>query len=184
MLFVDLATEQPKTKVQLIQENKRMSLPAAWTDATLEALNVARVTAVPAPTVGEFEVAVKDGVEQVDGEWREKWATQDMFTEYTYPRYLDADGNEVASADSEGYDRTETATKTVQDQKDEKRANDNAALAATAREKRDALLKETDHYGLSDMTMSAEMTTYRQALRDVPQQADFPSTINWPTKPE
>jgi hypothetical protein len=24
---------------------------------------------------------------------------------------------------------------------------------------------------------------YRQALRDVPQQAGFPSTINWPVKP-
>lgn len=56
--------------------------------------------------------------------------------------------------------------------------------ALEARAKRDGLLAETDHYGLSDVTMSAEMTTYRQALRDVPQQAGFPSTITWPTKPE
>ena len=56
--------------------------------------------------------------------------------------------------------------------------------ALEARTKRDGLLTETDHFGLSDVTMSAEMTAYRQALRDVPQQAGFPSTITWPTKPE
>jgi hypothetical protein len=56
-------------------------------------------------------------------------------------------------------------------------------LAAEERQKRDALLAETDHYALSDVTMSTEMTTYRQALRDVPQQTDFPTSITWPTKP-
>ena len=30
-------------------------------------------------------------------------------------------------------------------------------------------LKETDFYALSDVTLSTEMTTYRQALRDIPQ---------------
>ncbi len=30
-------------------------------------------------------------------------------------------------------------------------------------------LKETDFYALSDVTMSSEMSTYRQALRDIPQ---------------
>ena len=145
---------------------------------------MARVTAVAAPEVGELQVAVKDGVEEVDGEWREKWVTQEMFSEYTYDRYLDADGNEVEGEDAEGYDRTETATKTVQQQKDEKVAADTAELALTVRAERDELLKDTDHYGLSDMTMSAEMTTYRQALRDVPAQEGFPSTVTWPTKPE
>lgn len=54
---------------------------------------------------------------------------------------------------------------------------------AGLRQERDKLLRETDHYGLSDVTMSAEMTTYRQALRDIPQQADFPTTVTWPAKP-
>jgi hypothetical protein len=44
-------------------------------------------------------------------------------------------------------------------------------------------LKATDHYGLSDVTMTDAMAAYRQALRDVPQQAGFPQTITWPTKP-
>ena len=167
MLFVEVATGTPKTKVQLQQENKHMSLPEAWTDATLEALGVARVTKTAAPDVGEWQVAVKDGVEQVDGVWQERWVIQEMFTEYT-----ETDENGVET------------TVTVQDQKDAKVAADNAALAETARIKRNDLLKDTDYYGLSDMTMSAEMAAYRQALRDVPAQADFPSAITWPTKPE
>lgn len=56
-------------------------------------------------------------------------------------------------------------------------------LAAEEREKRTALLMETDHYALADVTMTDAMKTYRQALRDVPQQTDFPTSINWPTKP-
>ena len=167
MLFVEVATGTPKTKVQLRQENKHMSLPEAWTDATLEALGVARVTKTDAPDVGEWQVAVKDGVEQVDGVWQERWVTQEMFTEYTE---TDEDGVET--------------TVTVQDQKDAKVAADNAALEATERATRDDLLKATDHYGLSDVTMTDAMAAYRQALRDVPQQAGFPQTITWPTKPE
>ena len=38
---------------------------------------------------------------------------------------------------------------------------------ANLRAKRNALLLETDFYALSDVTMSAEMTNYRQALRDI-----------------
>ena len=38
---------------------------------------------------------------------------------------------------------------------------------ANLRFKRDRLLKNTDHYALSDRTMTAEMTAYRQALRDI-----------------
>ncbi len=62
-------------------------------------------------------------------------------------------------------------------------AGANDRLAAEERAKRTALLMETDHYALSDVTMSSDMTAYRQALRDVPQQKDFPTSINWPTKP-
>ena len=56
--------------------------------------------------------------------------------------------------------------------------------AKDIRDQRDWLLKETDFYGNSDVTMPDAITTYRQALRDVPQQSDFPTTITWPTKPE
>ena len=51
------------------------------------------------------------------------------------------------------------------------------------RSDRDRLLSETDWMALKDVTMSTEMSTYRQALRDVTVQAGFPYSITWPTKP-
>lgn len=51
------------------------------------------------------------------------------------------------------------------------------------RSKRDALLAETDWWALSDHTMTQEQTDYRSDLRDVPQQAGFPFSVVWPTKP-
>jgi len=58
-----------------------------------------------------------------------------------------------------------------------------AVLAADAREKRDGLLAATDFYALSDVVMTIEMTAYRTLLRNLTTQADFPTEINWPTKP-
>ena len=52
-----------------------------------------------------------------------------------------------------------------------------------ARALRDSLLAATDWTANSDITMSGEMRTYRQALRDVPAQEGFPDDVTWPTKP-
>jgi hypothetical protein len=49
---------------------------------------------------------------------------------------------------------------------------------------RDKLLATTDVWALSDRTMTAEQTAYRQALRDITDQSGFPTDITWPTKPE
>jgi hypothetical protein len=38
---------------------------------------------------------------------------------------------------------------------------------SSLRQKRDALLKSTDYLALSDNTLSAEMKSYRQALRNI-----------------
>ena len=56
-------------------------------------------------------------------------------------------------------------------------------LAADARDKRNGLLAATDWTANSDVTMTTEMTAYRTLLRNLPAQADFPTTINWPTAP-
>ena len=55
--------------------------------------------------------------------------------------------------------------------------------ATKVRATRTRLLQETDWCACSDVTMSAEMTAYRQALRDVPAQEGFPHNITWPTPP-
>ena len=57
-----------------------------------------------------------------------------------------------------------------------------AELMIEVRGKRDELLKETDFYALSDVTMSSDMTTYREALRDLPANVDL-TNIVYPTKP-
>ena len=50
-------------------------------------------------------------------------------------------------------------------------------------ETRNNFLIETDVWALSDRTMTAEQTAYRQALRDITDQDGFPTNITWPTKP-
>jgi len=54
------------------------------------------------------------------------------------------------------------------------------------REKRNELITESDWMGNSDVTMSADWTTYRQNLRDITNGVDTVEKINnitWPTKP-
>ena len=53
----------------------------------------------------------------------------------------------------------------------------------SVRSQRDYLLQQTDWMALSDNTMSPEWAAYRQSLRDVTNQAGFPWSITWPTKP-
>ena len=50
------------------------------------------------------------------------------------------------------------------------------------RSSRNQLLTDTDWTGLSDVTMSADMVTYRQALRDLPSTVNVDSVV-YPTKP-
>ena len=94
------------------------------------------------------------------------------------PRYHNINGNNVQFTAEE-----ETA-----------RDNEEAAWANAAptralirlRSTRNRLLAETDFWGNSDMTMSDDMTTYRQALRDLPagkDTVDKCENATWPTKP-
>ena len=61
----------------------------------------------------------------------------------------------------------------------------NARLAEEHRITRNTKLSDTDFYALSDVTMSSEMQTYRQALRDITLHSNWPnlSDNDWPTKP-
>ena len=74
----------------------------------------------------------------------------------------------------------------VTDASAEEIAERTAQQAQSMRAERDRLIAETDWTGLSDTTMSAEMATYRQALRDITDHANFPylEEADWPTKPE
>ena len=62
-----------------------------------------------------------------------------------------------------------------------------ARRMASLRDQRNQLLAETDWMGNSDVTMSADWKTYRQALRDITKTTpadDALSNITWPKKPE
>lgn len=53
------------------------------------------------------------------------------------------------------------------------------------RRTRDSLLQRTDYMALSDVTMSDEWKDYRQALREVPEQANFPTDfVKLPDAPD
>jgi hypothetical protein len=62
-----------------------------------------------------------------------------------------------------------------------------AIKAAEVRKDRDVLLVESDWVVVkaaeTNSAIPTEWAAYRQALRDVPQQAEFPTNIKWPTKP-
>ena len=94
------------------------------------------------------------------------------------PRYHNINGNNVQFT---------AAEETARDNEEAAWANAAPARALSElRSKRNQLLAETDFYGNSDVTMSDDMTTYRQALRDLPSGKDTVAkctNATWPTKP-
>jgi hypothetical protein len=58
-------------------------------------------------------------------------------------------------------------------------------LSLVIRYQRDQLLRESDWTQLPDVpeAIKIKWAVYRQKLRDVPQQSDFPFIVDWPEKP-
>ena len=157
-------TGEVKTQGQWRAANPNMSLPRTWKAATLDALNLDAVLRSPAATTGAYQNSVRDGVEQdANGNWVEKYVARDMFADTT------EDGVTTTKAEHEAAYQ----------------ATLDAAVAASNRTKRDGLLAETDYFALTDVTMDAPMTTYRQNLRDITTHANWPNLADddWPTKP-
>jgi len=146
--------------------NPNMSLPRVWNANVCDALGIDPVLAAPKPdTTGDYKTVVRNGVEQdAKGNWVYAWTERDMFADTT------EDG----------------VTTTKAEQEQEYQARLDAEAAESVRSTRDGKLAETDWYGLSDVIMSEEMATYRQALRDITDHANFPylEEADWPTKPE
>ena len=94
------------------------------------------------------------------------------------PRYHNINGTKVqCTADEE----------TARDAEEKAWADAAPARAlADLRTKRNRLLAETDYLALSDSTLSDDMKTYRQNLRDLPAGKDTVAKCEgatWPTKP-
>ncbi len=60
----------------------------------------------------------------------------------------------------------------------------NAEPLKLLREERNLRIAETDWWASSDLTMSAERTAYRQALRDITKTYSSLDEVVWPNKPE
>ncbi len=89
------------------------------------------------------------------------------------PRYHNINGQMVQfSADEETARDAEEAAWA---------AGANARTAAEVRKERDVKLAACDWRASSDVALSTEWRTYRQALRDVPSQ--LPGAVTWPTEP-
>lgn len=76
-------------------------------------------------------------------------------------------------------------TRTVVELTEDEIAANDAEAAAANRKKRDDLIVATDWWASSDLTMTAEQTAYRQALRDITSHTNWPNLeeADWPTKP-
>lgn len=68
------------TQGEIRRMNANVSLPRVWTQATLEGLGVDPVLEGSKPEAGEYEVVVKDTVQQVGGNWTQTYKTAPMFT--------------------------------------------------------------------------------------------------------
>jgi hypothetical protein len=109
-------------------------------------------------TVYQYSQAA--GVEQVDGKWYTKYILGPVF----------ADTEESSAAEQEAAYKA---------QKD-------AEQAKNVRADRNTKLSATDWTQGKDIpdNISSAWATHRQALRDVPSQAGFPWSVQWPTQPE
>ena len=159
------ATGEVKNQGQIRRDNPNVSLPRVWNANVCNVLGIDPVLAAPKPAPSaDYKTVVRNGVVQdANNNWVYAWVERDMFADTT------EDGVITTKAEHEAAYQAKL----------------DAEAAKNVRSKRDSKLAETDFYALSDVTMSAEMTTYRQALRDITGHANFPylQDADWPTKP-
>ena len=162
--YRERTTGEVKTQGEWRAAFKNMSLPKVWNSNVCDAMNIDPVLASPAATTSAYQTSARDGVEQnSNGDWVEKYVARDMFADTT------EDGVTTTKAEHEAaYQATLDAN-----------------TATSNRSTRDSKLADTDWHGMSDVTMSSDMTTYRQALRDLPTHSNWPNLedADWPTKP-
>jgi|TARA_R100000479_G_C6245930_1_gene150601 hypothetical protein len=149
---------------QFKSENQNTSFPKQITADILDSYGYDVVLNGPAATVtAPYGVSVRDGVEEIDGQWFTRFVAGPVFTDTT-----DGDGNVTTAADSEAAYR----------------AGVDAKAAAGVRTERNKKLADSDWTQLADSGADATAwATYRQSLRDLPASDGFPHNVTWPTAP-
>ena len=160
--YRDRTTGELKSQGELRRDNPNISMPKVWNQNVFDTLNVDPVAYAPQPTdVGVYQVVQRNGATQdANGNWVQAWQIVDMFSD---------DPELGTKAEQEAAYQTHL---------DEKASNYNRKI-------RDTRIAETDWWASSDLTMTAEQTAYRQALRDITTHANWPhlEEADWPTKP-
>ena len=160
------STGELKTQGEVRRMHSNTSLPRVWDADTCEFLGIDPVLAAPKPepSAAYKQVGRNGAVQDANGNWVEAYIETDMFADTT------EDGVTTTKAEHEAVYQAQL----------------DATAAASVRAKRDSLLAETDWTGMSDVTMTAEMAAYRQALRDITTtHASFPylQDSDWPETP-
>jgi hypothetical protein len=160
------STGELKTQGEVRRMHSNTSLPRVWDANVCTELGIDPVLAAPKPepSAAYKQVGRNGAVQDANNNWVEAYVETDMFADTT------EDGVTTTKAEHE------TAYQAKLD----------ADAAKSVRTQRDAKLAETDWTGMSDVTMTADMATYRQALRDITLHENFPDLeeADWPTKPE
>jgi|TARA_B100000131_G_C17982297_1_gene559136 hypothetical protein len=169
-MYYNEKTKKIESIYDIINNNPNTSFPMPPSDLTMSGLGWYPVQPVGVGSnSSDTKVWKQDGVEEFtkDGVkgYKQKWIEVDRFSDIK-----DSDGK---------------VTKSKADQDADFAKELETSNAINQRRVRNGLLEETDHYGLSDVTMSNSMKTYRQALRDLPTHKNWPnlSDSDWPTKP-
>ena len=158
-------TSQVMYEAEFRRLHQGLGLPQVLTAEALNDWGADPVLEGPQATGGTvYQYSMRQGVEQdAEGRWFTKYVLGPIFTDTT-----DENGTTTAA-------EHEAAYKAMKD----------AEQAKSMRQTRNDKLKDSDWTQLADSPVDkAVWATYRQALRDVPTQAGFPWTVQWPTQPE
>ena len=161
------STGELKTQGEVRRMHSNTSLPRGWDADTCAFLGIDPVLAAPKPEVTGYTQAIRNGATQdANGNWVQAWSVVDMFAETT------EDGVITTKAEHEAAYQADL----------------DAKAAESVRTQRDAKIAESDWMVIQSaetgIALATEWATYRQALRDITAQKEFPATVNWPVKPE
>tara|TARA_Y100000361_G_scaffold71386_1_gene63172 strand:+ start:2245 stop:2742 length:498 start_codon:yes stop_codon:yes gene_type:complete len=157
-------TGEVTTVSQFKAQHPNTSFPKQITSDILDSFGYDPVLNGPqATTTPPYEISVRDGVEEINGQWFTRFVVGPIFTDTT-----DDEGNVTTAADNEAAYR----------------ARIDAEAAERARNERNQKLAASDWTQLADSSADASAwATYRQALRDLPTTDGWPHNITWPTEP-
>jgi len=150
------------TDRQFRDEHPNTSFPEQITAEIIDSFGYDPVLeGAQATTTPPYEISVRAGVEEINGQWFTKYIVGPVFTD------------------------TEEAT--AAEQEVEYRSAKDAEQAKAIRQERNKRLAECDWTQLGDSPLDLDgkgaWQLYRETLRMVPQQAGFPWNVQWPPEP-